>query len=337
MTQDKRALVTGGTGHLGSMLCRALRERGIETTVLVRPSSSREALEGVDVSFVEGDVLDGASFARAARGCSVIFHAAAIFEIHARDEDLLHRVAVDGARNAVHAAAASSARLVFTSSVAAAGFGRGPGELVDETAWATDLSVPYYRAKQASERTAVETAAECGVDLVRVLPTLVLGPGDCRITPSSRFFLEMLTGKGATVPGGANVLDVRDAADAMIAAADAGRTGGRYILGGENALVRDLGAIAARLSGRTVPHLGLPRWAMTGIAAGMELASIVTGAPASLTRAAVRDVFGRYACYDTTRARTELGLTARPLETTLTDAARFFEARGLVALRAEAA
>jgi dihydroflavonol-4-reductase len=333
----KRALVTGATRHIGSMLCRALVERNVEVTALVRRSSSRVALEGVDVRIVEGDVLDGGSFENAARGSDVVFHTAAVFEIHARDADLLHRTAVDGAKNAVHAAKRAAARLVLTSSVSAAGFGRGPSDLVDEGVWATDLHVPYYRAKQEGERVALQAATDQGVDLVSVLPTMVLGPGDHRVTPSSRVFVDMLAGRGATVDGGANVVDVRDAAIAMIAAGERGRRGTRYILGGENVLVRDLGLIAERLSGRPVPHLRLPRWAMSGIAAGMELASIVTGAPPALTRAAVQDVLGRYAWYDTTRARTELGLVARPLETTLADAARFFVERGVVTLRKEAA
>ncbi len=335
--KTKRALVTGATGHLGSMLCRALVEEGVAVRAFVRKGSSRIAIADLDLEIATGDVLDGASFTAAARGCDVVFHAAAIFAIHTREPELLERVATMGVKNAVLAAASAGARLVHTSSVTAAGFGRFPGDVLDEDSWATDLTVPYYRAKLASERLAIEAAAEKGVDLVRVLPAIVLGPGDYRVTPSSKLFVDMLAGRGATADGGGNVIDVRDAAKAMIAAAERGRAGGRYILGGENVNARDLGVIAERLTGRAVPHISLPRWAMTGIAAGMELASSLTGRAPSLTRAAVRDVFGRYLWYDVTRARTELGLTTRPLEATLTDTARFFEEQGLVTLRKEAA
>lgn len=333
--KTNRALVTGATGHIGSTLCRALLERGLEVIALVRESSDRSPLAGLDLDVACGDVLDAGGLADAARGCDVVFHAAAIFEVHERHRDEMHRVAVEGAHNAVRAAKRANARLVFTGSVSAVGFAREPGTLLDERSWATDLHVPYYRAKLESERIALDAASE--VDVVTVLPTLVLGPGDHRVTPSSRMFVDMLTGSGATVDGGANVIDVRDVAWGMVSAAERGRRGERYILGGENVLVRDLGDAATRLSGRPVPHLDLPRWAFSGIAMGMELASSITGRAPSMTRAAVRDVLGRYAWYDTTRARTELGLVPRPLHETLTDAARFFEARGIVALRKEAA
>jgi dihydroflavonol-4-reductase len=111
-------------------LCRALGEDGIEVTALVRPTSNRVGLEGVDVRTIEGDVLDQASLVAAAAGCGAIFHNAAVFEIHSKDPDALHRVAVEGARNAVTAAASAGARLVFTSSVVAVGFGEKPGDLL---------------------------------------------------------------------------------------------------------------------------------------------------------------------------------------------------------------
>lgn len=325
-----KVLVTGATGHIGSTLCRALRARGHEVVAFVRSASNRTALEGIDVSFATGDVLDPATLVAAATGCDVIFHNAALFEIHSRHPEMLHRVAIEGARYVVDAAARSGARLVFTSSVAAVGFAQGPGDLLDEESWAADLTVPYYRAKQASERAAISAAEERGVELVRVLPTLVLGPGDYRTTPSSRMLVDMLLGTGATADGGANVIDVRDAAEAMVAAAERGRAGARYILGGENVLVRDIGAMVTQLTGRPVRHLGLPRWAILGAAGAAEFAAALSGGTPAVTRAAVRDLVGRYGWYDVTRARTELGLRTRPAKETVRDAARFFQEIGVV-------
>jgi dihydroflavonol-4-reductase len=325
-----RGLVTGATGHIGSTLCRALRARGVDTVAVVRPSSNRRALDGVDVRIVEGDVLDPDSLARHARGCDVVFHNAATFEIHARDPGALLRVAVDGTRHAIAAAARAGARVVLTSSVAAVGCGGGPDNLLDESMWASAPAVPYYRAKIASEREAERVAGELGVELVRVLPTLVLGPGDHRITPSSRVLVDMLRGKGVTFEGGVNVIDVRDVARAMIAAAEHGRPGARYILGGDNVLVRELGALVERLTGKAVRHTELPRWAMSAVAAGMELFAAVSRTDPALTRAIVRDVYRRYAWYDVTRARTELGLATRPIRATVEDAARFFYALDVV-------
>ncbi len=326
----KKVLVTGASGHIGSMLCRALLERGREVVAFVRPTSSRVALDGMDVETAVGDVLDRARLAEAAKGCDVVFHNAAVFELAARDPEALRRIAIEGSRNVIAAAASAGARVVLTGSVAAVGFSDGPGDLLDERSWASHLTAPYYVAKQDAERAATSAAEELGVELVSVLPTIVLGPGDHRITPSSRVLVDMLLGTGATFEGGGNVIDVRDAADAMIAAGERGRPGARYILGGENVLIRDLGAIVARITGRPVRHLSLPRWAMHCMAGGAELGAALTGKTPPVTRAVVRDAYGRYAWYDVTSARRELGLSTRPVEDTLLDAARFFQTIGVV-------
>ena len=327
--KPRKVLVTGATGHIGSTLCRALLQSGMEVRALVRPTSERDALAGLELDVVEGDVLDQRSFVEAATDCDVIFHNAAVFALHPPASEAMSRVAVEGARHAVVAAASALARLVFTGSVVAVGFGSRPDQLLDETAWASGLTVPYYRAKVESEQVALESAEQLGVDLVRVLPTLVLGPGDHRVTPSSRVLVDMLRGKGATFDGGVNVIDVRDAASGMIAAAERGRSGGRYILGGENVLVRDLGAIVSRVTGAPVPHLGMPRWAFSAMAAVMELVA-TRGSPPAITRAVVHDVLGKYGWYDITRARTELGLATRPIIETVRDAARFFQSMRVV-------
>lgn len=328
-----KVLVTGATGHIGSTLCRALVDEGKEVVAFVRPTSKRDALLGVPVRYAVGDVLDDEALAEAASGCDVIFHNAAIFEVHASDPDALRRVSVEGARSVVRAAALRGARLVFTSSAAAVGAAEHAGTVLDESTWAKGLSVPYFRAKQAAERAALRLAEDLDVHLVRVLPTLVLGPHDHRITPSSRVLLDMLHGTGASFEGGLNVIDVRDAAQAMIVAARRGRAGGRYLLGGENVSFRELGAIVGRLTGRPIRHVALPRWAMSCIAGVAEVGGTLTGAAPALTRALVHDAYGRFAWYDVSRARTELDLTPRPVEDTVRDAAAFFAAAGVVRSR----
>ncbi len=325
-----RALVTGATGHIGSTLCRALHEQKIPVIALVRPSSDRRALAGLDVELAEGDVLDPSSLERAVQGCGVVFHAAACFDLHPRDAALAERVTVEGTRNMLAAARGASARVVLTSSVAVVGGSASPSELRDEDDWFEAPHVPYYKNKLAQEREAVRLAGELGVELVRVLPTLVLGPGDHRVTPSSRVLVDGLLGKGVTFEGGTNVIDVRDVALGMVAAATRGRSGGRYILGGDNVLIRDLGAAITKLSGKPMKHVALPAWAMSMLAATMELSAAVTGGAPPLTRAIVRDLYGKYAWYDVSRARTELGLVTRPLAETLRDAAAFFAAIGVV-------
>lgn len=319
-----KVLVTGATGHIGSALCRSLVGQGVDVVALVRPGS--EPYAPAEVRTVRGDVLDPESLAEAARGTDVVFHNAARFEVDGRNAASVHETAVVGTRNAIAAAARAGARrVVLTGSVAAVGASPSPDQLLDEESWSEGLSVPYYLAKQTSEREARRAAEELGVELVTVLPTLVLGPGDRRITPSSRLLVDLLRGAGVTFDGGANVIDVRDLAPAMVEAARRGRPGARYILGGENLLVRDLGAMVTRITGRPVRHVSLPAWGMSTVAALMELAAAIRGEAPVLTRDLARDVLGKYAWYDVTRARAELGLRTRATLDTIRDAARYLQ------------
>lgn len=331
------AFVTGATGHIGSTLCRALADAGVTVRALVRPTSDRAALSGVDVEIVPGDVLEPASLRRGATGADVVFHLAAVFDLHPHDPVLAARVALEGTRNALAAAGAAGARVVLASSVAAAGYADGPSELLDEESWAEGLRVPYYQLKLAQEREALRAAADLGVDLVRILPTLVLGPGDARITPSTRFLLDMALGRGATFDGGLNVVDVRDLATALVFAARHAAPGDRFIVGSDNILLRDFGAEVASRSGRAVRHVTLPRWAMTMLAATMELGASLGGGRPAVTRDLVRDVYGRFAWYDVSRAKERLGLTPRPLGDTIADALDDLARRGLVELPAPGA
>jgi len=326
------ALVTGATGHIGSTLCRALSEAGVAVRALVRPSSDRSVLEALGAEIVEGDVLDPGSLRRGAAGVDAVFHLAAVFDLHPKDLALAERVAVEGTRNALATARGAGARVVLASSVAAAGVADGPSTLLDEESWADAPNVPYYRVKLAQEREALRAAAELGVDLVRVLPTLVLGPGDGRITPSTRWLLDMALGRGATADGGVNVVDVRDLANAFVAAARSATPGERLIVGGENVLLRDFGAEVSRRTGRPLRHVTLPRWAMGMLAATMELGASLGGGRPALTRDLVRDVYGRFAWYDVSRARERLGLVARPLAVTVADALDDLAQRGLIGL-----
>ncbi|HEV8551557.1 MAG TPA: NAD-dependent epimerase/dehydratase family protein, partial [Polyangiaceae bacterium] len=119
---SRRVFVTGGSGHVGANLIRALLARGDRVRALVRKESSREALAGLDVELVVGDVLDPASLAELARGCDGGYHAAAMVQTVRGREQLLYRTNVLGTRQVLAAArAAGVGRVVVTSSLGAVG------------------------------------------------------------------------------------------------------------------------------------------------------------------------------------------------------------------------
>ena len=171
-----RVLLTGATGFLGRTVARHLAARGHALRVLARPTSRLEGLpEGVEVA--TGDVTDAGSLARAAEGCDAIVHVAALVKIWVPDPEHFEAVNVGGLRNALAAARAAGARLVYTSSFIALG-PSGPGAL--------DAARPhpgppfrnaYERTKARADALAREAAAG-GQDVVTLYPGVIYGPGD---------------------------------------------------------------------------------------------------------------------------------------------------------------
>lgn len=321
----KRAIVTGANGHIGANVVRALLARDLEVVAFVRPGSDRRGIEGLPVEVAEGDILAPETLGPAMEGCDALFHCAAVFALWAKDDASILRPAIEGTENVLRAAAAAGIRrAVVTSSVAAVGGSTSADQLLDAGHWAEGLTVPYYVAKQTAERRAFALADELGLELCTILPTLVLGPHDHRVTPSSRLVLDMLRGEGATVEGGGNVVDVRDVAEAHVLAFERGVPGERYIVGGENLTNRELGALVERVAGVKVKHLTLPRWLFSTVAGAMELGAAISGRPPMLTRAAVHDLFGRFAWYDTTKTRSRLGLEPRDAEAVIRATAEWF-------------
>jgi dihydroflavonol-4-reductase len=323
------AFVTGANGHIGSNIVRELLARGHEVTAFVRPSADLRSLDGLSVTIARGDVLDPVGVERAMARAELVFHAAANFSLWARTEDEVLRPSIDGTRNVLRAAKRVAARrVVYTSSAAAVGASETADRLLSSDDWSVDPRVPYYRAKVRGEELARELASETGVDLVTVCPTLVLGPHDYRMTPSQRPIVDLVSGRGVTVDGGMNIVGVRDVAEGHVLAATEGRSFGRYILGGDNMTISELGAIIAVLTGVKPRHVRLPKWAFKGLAALMEIGAGIRNAAPALTRAAVEDVLGKYAWYDTGASRHELGLEPAPAMMVVAEALQWYAERG---------
>lgn len=323
-----KVLVTGANGHIGSNIVRVLLERGLEPVALVRRTSDTRSLDGLDVQRAIGDIMDRASLERAVEGCDYVIHTAANFSVWG-DEDSIVGPSVVGTENVFAAAAGAGVRrIVCTSSCAVAGFGETPDEIRSESDWRDTSHMAYYKAKHAGERTAMACGERHGIDVVNILPTHVLGEGDWRITSSMKVVLDLFNNAGPTVDGGTNLTTARDVAIAHVNALEKGRPGERYIVGGDNVTIEELGILVTELTGVTPMHLRLPRWAFMSMARVMELGAKLTGKPPQMTRAAVRDVLGRYAFFDCSKANTELGLYPTPARAVIRETAQWLLDRG---------
>ncbi len=321
--------MTGATGFVGSAVARALLARGHPVRVLARPSSDRRNLAGLAVEIVEGAMEDPRSLARAVAGCRYVYHVAADYRIWVPDPAPMFRANVEGTRDLLTAALeAGIERVVYTSSVATLGL--VPGGSADEETPSSidDMIGPYKRSKFAAEKVVRELVRECGLPVVIVNPSTPVGPGDIKPTPTGRLIVEAARGQmPAFVDTGLNIVHVDDVAEGHLAAADKGRIGERYILGGENMPLAEILAEVAQAVGRRPPWLRVPHSVLFPVAIGAELAARVTGRDPFVTLDGVR--MSRKKMYFTSRrASHELGYAPRPAREAIADAVRWFEANG---------
>ena len=252
-----RVLVTGATGFIGSHVVRALLARGDDVRVTVRPSSPLDALDGLDVQRVTGDITDRAAMRRAARGVERAFHVAGVTNLRMAPEQLL-RANAEGTRVVLEAClAAGVERVVHTSSVAAIGPARRGGALDERHVRTGPLGIPYADAKHAAEVEALRVAAR-GLDVVLACPAHVLGAGDDRRSSTEvvrRFLLRRIP---AYVDGAICVVDVEDVAAGLLLCDERGAAGERYILGTRNYTWQRLFGELQQLSGVEGPAVRLP-------------------------------------------------------------------------------
>ena len=256
-----KVLVTGANGHLGANTVRCLMARGHEVAPMVRQGSDLRGLAGLGLAYRYADVLDGEAVQAAMDGCEAVVHCAAKYATWARDPDEIVAPCMAGTRNIFKAARSTGVRrIVYTSSVAAVGNSGDPDELRTADDWNEDARHAYVAAKTQGERIAVELAAQTGIEMVRLCPAYVMGPGDYRITPSMKVWAQdMVNGAGFTFEGGVNLVHVFDVGEVHARAVDMGEAGARYIVGGENVSVRRVGELVQKWTGVKPPHLPVHR------------------------------------------------------------------------------
>jgi dihydroflavonol-4-reductase len=325
------ALVTGGNGFVGVHVVRALLARGDRVRVLVRKGADRAALDGCDVEFALGDLRDRESIERAVAGCEEVYHVAADYRLWVPDPDAMYAANVDGTRNVIEAARRAGARrIVHTSTVGALGIpARGIGT-EDTPVSIDDMVGPYKRSKFMAERVAVDAARD-GAPVVIVNPSTPVGPLDLKPTPTGRIIVDFLNRRmPAFVDTGLNLADVEDVARGHLLAAEHGRVGEKYILGGENLTLKEMLDRLARLSGLPAPRVRLPYAVAFGFALGAEAVSRVLThrAPrASLTEVRMSR---KHMFFDSSKARRELGYRPGPVDNALARAIEFFRRSGFV-------
>lgn len=325
-----RVFVSGGSGFVGAALIRALLAEGFHVSALARDPASIEAAPGLTI--VAGDLLDPASLASAMREARFAFHVAADYRLWVPDPARMLAINVEGTRNVLEAArAAGVERIVHTSSVATLALD-APNGISDETRPADpETAIGFYKkTKVMAERLVERVVADQGLDVVIVNPSMPVGPHDIKPTPSGRMIIEAAMGRmPAYLDTGLNIVHVDDVAAGHVAALRLGRTGERYILGGQNVTLGDMLTTIARLTGRRPPFMALPLAPLIPFAYFSEILARLFGHTPMLTRDALK--MARYKMFFTSdKAMRELGYSARPHEEGLKAAIDWFAGAGML-------
>ena len=331
-----QALVTGGTGLLGSNLVRLLVAEGHSVKVMARSAEKvRAQLGDLDVEVVIGDMADVPAFASELAGVDVVFHTAAYFREYFNVGDhwkTLEKINVEGTIQLLDAAEAHGVSKVIHVSSSGV-IGADPSGQPSDESIAPDahsMANLYYRSKVVAEERIATWLESHTTPVTLILPGAIFGPGDAGPTAAGRIITDFLNGKlPANPPGGFNVIDARDVAQAMLNAVEKGGNGERYIIGNRYAKVSEILGIVAAVSGRPKLRMNLPYPMAMVFATVTEWMAHLRGTEAQVTRNAMRTLQHNIDL-NSNKARRELDLTPRPLEETFRDAVIWFAQNGYV-------
>lgn len=328
-----RTFVTGGTGFLGRHLVDQLLEGGHEVVALVRRDPSPPLPDGVTIR--RGDVTDAASVKDAAAGCDTAYHCAGLVSRDEADAEAMYRVHVDGTKTTLDALKEAGTKRVVVASTSGTVAVSDDRDAIRDEGSEPPLGIisrwPYYRSKLFAEQAALERSGD-GFEVIAVLPSLLLGPGDVHgsSTDDVRKFIERKI--PFSPAGGMAFVDARDAARAMILAMEKGTPGRRYLVNAANMPLRVFFGRLERITGVKAPPMSMPRTPPRLAGVGAELIGKLAerlNMTSPLDRISAEMAQYYWYC-DAGRAERELDWLPRDPGETLLDTVDDLRARGVV-------
>jgi dihydroflavonol-4-reductase len=319
---DTPVLLTGASGFLGYHVAKKLNEAGVRPRVLELRDGRPDVLNRLNVERCSGHLEDADSVRAACSGAGTVLHLAFKVSVGrgAKILEEMQQVNIAGTRQLLETAVACGVkRAVVAGSALAVGVNRNPKPLDESANWAEhSFDLQYANIRRQAELNALAQASS-HFAVMTVCPAFTFGPDDPVGAPANKLVQSVISKKlRFTLPVGFGALDVRDFASGVVLAAERGRSGQRYLLSGENVTVNQLLEQVAAIARVRAPQFVPPTPLLRALVALLEFVSSIRGKSAPLTRE-VLQIIGRYAWYDTSKARTELGWSPRPLHETLTD------------------
>lgn len=321
--------VTGANGHVGTNLCQTLTRQGHTVRALAHHHTN--ALEGLPVILIPGDVLDKKTLQPLLSGAEVVFHLAARISITGDKEGMVKKINLEGTSNMLEVTRSHRvSRFIHFSSIHAISQHPLQQPLDERRELVGTDGYSYDRSKADAERLVLRAAA-LDLDTVVLSPTAIIGPSDPEPSLIGQAVLDLCHRRiPSLVPGGYDWVDVRDVVDGAIAAMTHGRRGEKYLLSGAWRSLKEFSALISRQTGiktmQTVVPMGLAKFGLPFI----MLHSRLTGRTPLYTRESLVAIGEGNRSISNAKARAELGYNPRPLEETMMDLINWFRENGML-------
>jgi len=323
-------LITGGAGFLGSHLVTQLLDAGHDVRVLERPGANIDHLPLNRIELLTGDIRNENAVQKATQNCQQVYHLAADPNLWRRDKREFDSINRLGTIHVMRAALDNAVeKILYTSTESILSYQGSAGGAVEERRLkASDMLGPYCLSKFRAEE-AVFSMVDEGAPIIVASPTLPVGPGDRLQTPPTRMSVAFCTGNlPAYLECRFNMVDARDVATGMILAMEKGRTGIRYLLGGENLHLSEWLNLLSKEAGQPLPRWEVPySLALTAAYFSEKWADYVSGKIPLATTTGVR-LTRRNMFFDTSISTNELGFRPRPIHEAARDAVAWYRLQG---------
>lgn len=327
-TSSDLILVTGGTGFLGRHLIKALRASS-STPIRVLARSFDVELADLDVEQMEGSLTRTEDILAAVNGVTHVYHLAGRVERDPSRAHAMYDLHVEGTRHLLDALREQPGlkKVVVASTSGTVGVSKSPDLIATDSSPHVEHIVskwPYYLSKIYTERLCQRFVTEHDMPIVLMRPTLLLGPGDVKQSSTGDVVLFLQKKIPASIEGGLSFVDVRDVADAFIAAMERAPAGRTYLLGAENLTMESFFKRMEHLTGIRAPWLPIPGEAMRIGAKLIGQAMKLIGKDADVDPVSV-EMAQHYWYIDSSRAIEELGFSPRSSTETLRDTIKWIE------------
>lgn len=317
-----KIFVTGATGFIGSKLCMKLADFGHHVHALYRSESKASILSHPAIHLFKGDIMDCRSLKTAMDGCQQIYHTAAFTDVWIKDESRIYELNVTGTLNILNAALETGIKDIVISSTAGV-FGPSYNgiEVTEKSIRQMDFFIEYERTKAIAEEKALGFANN-GMNIRVVNPTRVYGPGVLNPSNSvTKLIASYIAGKWRIIPGDGNSVGnyvfIDDVVNGHLLAMKNGKSGEKYILGGDNISYSDFFNLLGEISGKRRLMLRVP---LSSIFFASDLAMMVnmlTGVKPFITKGLIRK-FNYNWRVNSQKAISDLGYKPTPLKECLT-------------------